>query len=132
MTPPEITPEEQTAYLAAQAVICPRCGSHNIEEIGISGDCDKLEKCQSVICHACGLRWTDFYTLSHIAVEELDEDEEYDAHRTEEPAAPPELMCPQCGGTDIIVNDSIGVAFCQGKGCGYSGDPVGFEPPPED
>lgn len=57
-----ITDEQSDIYVANGGVICPHCGSSELECVG-SLEADGASAWQSVSCE-CGESWTDIYTLA--------------------------------------------------------------------
>jgi hypothetical protein len=57
--------EKAKQYLEKRGMICPFCGSHDIE--GGSMDFEAGEIVQSISCHDCGERWVDVYKLVAVA-----------------------------------------------------------------
>jgi DNA-directed RNA polymerase subunit RPC12/RpoP len=67
-----LTPEQKAAYLKHD-VVCPYCGSHDIEGGEVESDNGKMY--QDVSCSHCHKKWADEYTLTDI-IEEEDTDNE--------------------------------------------------------
>jgi hypothetical protein len=57
--------ERAGRYLELRGLVCPFCGSHDIE--GGSMDFGAAEIAQRISCHDCGERWTDVYKLAAVA-----------------------------------------------------------------
>ncbi len=58
-------PEKAKEYLQQYGLVCPFCGSWDIE--GGSMDFDWGEIAQRISCHECGETWTDVYKLAVVA-----------------------------------------------------------------
>ncbi|MGA8222325.1 MAG: hypothetical protein WB780_11780 [Candidatus Acidiferrales bacterium] len=58
-------PEKGKKYLEQHGLVCPFCGSWDIE--GGSLDFDAGEIVQRISCHECNERWTDVYKLVAVA-----------------------------------------------------------------
>ena len=56
--------EQANEYLEQHGLVCPFCGSWDIE--GGSMDFDAGEIAQRISCHNCGERWTDVYKLAAV------------------------------------------------------------------
>jgi hypothetical protein len=52
-------------YLKQRGIICPFCGSWDIE--GASMDFEAGEIAQRISCHECNEKWTDVYKLVAVA-----------------------------------------------------------------
>jgi formate dehydrogenase maturation protein FdhE len=57
--------KQARTYLEQQGVMCPFCGSWDIE--GGSMDFEAGEIAQKISCHVCSEQWTDVYKLVAVA-----------------------------------------------------------------
>jgi len=57
--------EKAKEYLEQHGLVCPFCGSWDIE--GGSMDFDSGEIAQRISCHECNEQWTDVYKLAAVA-----------------------------------------------------------------
>jgi transposase-like protein len=60
-----MNPEKAKHYLEQHGLVCPFCGSRDIEEGSM--DFDAGEIAQRISCHECSERWTDVYKLAAVA-----------------------------------------------------------------
>ena len=63
----EITPEQQSAYIASRGMICPVCGKGNLDSIyGDTAGVSSIEISVEVTCNRCRSFWIESYVLSSI------------------------------------------------------------------
>ena len=60
-----MNPQKAKEYLEHRGLVCPFCGSWDIE--GGSMDFEAGEITQRISCHECNERWTDVYKLAAVA-----------------------------------------------------------------
>jgi hypothetical protein len=60
-----MNPDKAKQYLEQHGLLCPFCGSWDIE--GGSMNFEAGEIAQKISCHACGEMWTDIYKLAAVA-----------------------------------------------------------------
>ena len=69
-----LTDEQIQKYLKHEGLICPVCESKNFAEVERpDGDSNILTS--SCVCDDCGKRWTDFYTLTDVQLEDEENDD---------------------------------------------------------
>ena len=64
-----LTEEQKNKYLAS-LYLCPYCGSDQLSSGKVTADVNRT--LQSISCRQCKKRWTNFYELSRIEVDEWD------------------------------------------------------------